>query len=135
MHGGVGAATVVAAPETSPDAVTSERQFALEGLQFDPQRGLAKVGDLDQIDLDWRSPPKPPIRFESQADFINAASQVQVQVAEVMAGSVAHLGSFRGPKSQNRHHTIELTGFRTAIVRWLSGQVDASSRRLPPRIP
>ena len=75
-----------------------QAQLALQGLQFGPQCRPALVGDVDHIVLDVRLAPRPPVGFESPADLINAAGRVDVQAAEVVAGSVAHLDLVFGPK-------------------------------------
>ena len=81
------------------DRLLRRAQLALQGLQFGPQCGSALVGDVDQIVLDARSAPLPPVGLEAPADLIDAAGQVDVQAVEVVAGSVAHLDSVLGPRS------------------------------------
>ena len=61
--------------------------------------GRPSSGDVDQIVLDARLAPLPPVGLESPADLIDAAGQVDVQAVEVVAGSVAHLDSVLGPQS------------------------------------
>ena len=74
-------------------------QLALQGLQLGPQRGAALVRDVDQIVVDTRLAPLPPVGLESPADLVDAAGQVDIQAVEVVAGSVAHLDSVLGPRS------------------------------------
>jgi hypothetical protein len=57
------------------------------------------VGDVDQIVLDAQLEPLLPVGLESPAEFINAAGQLDIQAAKVVAGPVTHLDSVPGPRS------------------------------------
>src|SRR5262249_27335200 len=72
-------------------------QLALEGAQLGPESGTPLVKHVDQIVVDTRLAPLPPRGLEAPADLINLTCQVQVQAAEVRAGSVTHRDSVLSP--------------------------------------
>ena len=92
---GIGA--VGAGPEraTVSSAGRSSRSRASSSAR---SAGRPLVGDVYQIILDTRLASLPPVGLKSPADLINATGQVDVQIAEVVAGLVAHLDSVLGSR-------------------------------------
>ena len=79
------------------DRLIRGTQFALQGLQLGPQCGTALVGDVDQIVLDARLAPLPPVGLELPANRVNSASYFDVQAVKVVARSAADHDSVLGP--------------------------------------
>jgi hypothetical protein len=66
-------------------------QLGPQYFQLGRQRGPGVPGERPEILRDARLVPRSPIGREAPADFINTADQVDVEAAEVVAGSVSHV--------------------------------------------
>jgi hypothetical protein len=81
------------------DRVTRRVQLALQGLQFGLEGETPVVRHVDQIVLDARPASLAYVGLEPPANLIKAAGQVDFHAAQVLAWSLAHIGSVLDPSS------------------------------------
>ncbi len=87
-------------PDSGRPTVSSDwRSSCFKASNSARSAASALVGHVDQIVVDPRLAPLPPIGLEPPADFIKAPGHFQIQTVEIVAGAVAHRDSVLGPRS------------------------------------